>query len=427
MLYEEILNNVIDLLPSIENKKVYIFGTGKGGKIVASVLNSLNIRDYLFVDNNRNLWGTKLLGTEVFEPSKLLLESKENIIVLVASSYFNEIANQLVGYSFKREVNFFSMLKIKEKEKENKISVDAFSFFERTVRLCNHESLPDVMIFGDSVMTTISYEDKDTTNLYEMINEKVLTPYVTDGIYYPGFHIGVFYCILHTFNYFEKFPSVIVLPINMRNFSPEWDCNPDFEYSSLVNQFNLYLDAVNYDLGPLFKTDKGTPYDSFLSYTTEYGNNLVEQNSKFVAWVNREVKNNEEFYERYKFIYMWHYMFKLTNENRKLQLLQKMIRLFKCTNVKIITYITPINYKSAEKYGGSAVLKAYERNVALVKECFNAEKASNIFFDDYSFIFTPENFAHKNETTEHLNESGRIVLSQIIGDKINDILKHKKE
>ncbi|MDU4959258.1 MAG: FkbM family methyltransferase [Sporomusaceae bacterium] len=109
-LFGEIFNYITDLLSVLQKKQVVIFGAGKAGQITGFILNGFNIRDFYYVDNNQEKWGTEIGGKPVCSPAKLADEKKENAIILISSMYFDAIAAQLVKSGFLDKVHFHRIL-----------------------------------------------------------------------------------------------------------------------------------------------------------------------------------------------------------------------------------------------------------------------------------------------------------------------------
>jgi glycosyltransferase involved in cell wall biosynthesis len=75
-------------------EKIVIFGASGGGVRVAETLLSIK-RDFIyFVDNDKNKWGQCINGKSIFSPEKLL-EEGENLKIIIASEYQQEIEKQL--------------------------------------------------------------------------------------------------------------------------------------------------------------------------------------------------------------------------------------------------------------------------------------------------------------------------------------------
>ncbi|HOS69977.1 MAG TPA: hypothetical protein PL076_07715 [Bacillota bacterium] len=97
------------VLKFIEGNKecnVIIFGAGKNGEFVYkqlrdSALKNTNIRIIGFADNDEKKWDKEFCGAVVFRPEKGVLRKADKI--LIASSYYGEIYDQLVNLGIDKE------------------------------------------------------------------------------------------------------------------------------------------------------------------------------------------------------------------------------------------------------------------------------------------------------------------------------------
>lgn len=93
------------LLSLVENKKVIVFGTGQGAKLLSK---KLYFPITYFVDNDPKKWGQQFLGKTILPPNCLLEENKEKLIIFIASiTYSSEISIQLSNMGFIETVHFF--------------------------------------------------------------------------------------------------------------------------------------------------------------------------------------------------------------------------------------------------------------------------------------------------------------------------------
>lgn len=88
-----------------QGKKVVFFGTG-------SAVPKIQLRfpcqvDY-YVDNNQDKWGSDYKGWAVYSPEQLLQEDKEQLAIIVASQYFEDISGQLTTMGFQKNINFWN-------------------------------------------------------------------------------------------------------------------------------------------------------------------------------------------------------------------------------------------------------------------------------------------------------------------------------
>lgn len=95
------------LAKKIKLRKIIVFGTGTLSQKVCNVM-PFDIAYY--VDNNSNLWGKKNNNKVTKEPSVLLNEDKSQLAVIIASSYYADISNQLDKMGFEENVHYFNGL-----------------------------------------------------------------------------------------------------------------------------------------------------------------------------------------------------------------------------------------------------------------------------------------------------------------------------
>lgn len=101
--------NPLELLQKeLESKTVVLFGTGKASEKVAR---SIPRFDY-YVDNDASKHGTILNGRMVKSPKVLLEEDKDRLLVVVSSSYYNEISAQLSNYGLMEGIHYIDGLNL---------------------------------------------------------------------------------------------------------------------------------------------------------------------------------------------------------------------------------------------------------------------------------------------------------------------------
>ncbi|MBM7866705.1 hypothetical protein GTO89_08200 [Heliobacterium gestii] len=86
------------------DKKLVIFGTGDASRRLVPLLPSAIA---YYVDNAAAQWGQRIDGCPVQPPAKLLEEERDELAVLVASSYYDEISAQLCSMGFTEHIHFF--------------------------------------------------------------------------------------------------------------------------------------------------------------------------------------------------------------------------------------------------------------------------------------------------------------------------------
>lgn len=103
-------------------KKIVVFGTGSLAK--NAVIHLIKIE--YFVDNDKSKWGKYFFKKVINNPVNLLKEQKGDILIVIASSYYMQISDQLNEMGFvcnKDYINAEDILVI-ENEKESNLSIE---------------------------------------------------------------------------------------------------------------------------------------------------------------------------------------------------------------------------------------------------------------------------------------------------------------
>ncbi|MFC0271928.1 FkbM family methyltransferase [Metabacillus herbersteinensis] len=96
-------------LSILENKKRHvIFGSGNAGIVIMDIL---PFEFTYFVDNDSSKWNKKLNEHIILPPDTLLKENKNDLVVIVASMYYEEISKQLIEMGFEENVHYINGLK----------------------------------------------------------------------------------------------------------------------------------------------------------------------------------------------------------------------------------------------------------------------------------------------------------------------------
>lgn len=101
-----------------KDRDVYVFGASGGGEIVKDFLECHDVPICAFVDSNEEKWGTSFFGYEVISPKKLQEDAKvnKNVLVQIASSYENEIRDELKKMNITEYISFSAFFMMKNRK-----------------------------------------------------------------------------------------------------------------------------------------------------------------------------------------------------------------------------------------------------------------------------------------------------------------------
>jgi hypothetical protein len=250
-----------------------------------------------------------------------------------------------------------------------------------------------------------------------------------------AYHIGVYYQLTRLLQYLTSKPKVVVFPINMRSFSPQWDINPKYQCTKYIRKIEKRIGKFGSSVNKcLYGIDKKTSKNDFLNSRVFCAGTSFQYVKEFENIIRAKPKHRDEIIFRRKHIFIYHYLYKLEPTHQKLLLLRDLIQLLKDMQLIAVIYITPINFKAGLKYVGDDFMRVFNSNLQVVYDCLGCTSQSalnnSIFikersciFGDYSQSLGPEYFFNEDHPTEHLNETGRTFLAKIISNMIFEAFK----
>ncbi len=320
-----------------------------------------------------------------------------------------------------------------------RISLYANFFFQRYKRtkedlsndpvatLCEMaKSKQDMFVLGDSVYERISAYDTDRRSLSRMIEDMAKGSFDVRCISYSAYHLSVYYLLIIAAKIIGIRPAILVIPINMRSFSPQWDMNPLFRCSKQVNKLlNFIRMHDRTKLPELYGSDGGISIRTYINSEAEFLKGGFRTVSDFIDIIYSKPETEEEREFRYGQIFTYHYLYSLGQNHPKLRILKDIIHMTRKDGINVFLYITPINYQAGLRYVGNDFLNLFSTNIGVVRDCIFkaislelagtvASRESNVMFCDLSARLDNEHFFSEHESTEHLNEKGRAFLAGTI-------------
>lgn len=97
---------------TIKNRKIIVFGTGKACHEILSKNEIVNFKDIeYFIDNDKKKCGLEIKNKKIYGIEKLKYEDTGDIFIIIASSYYDEISEQLKTIGFKENIDFIDGIK----------------------------------------------------------------------------------------------------------------------------------------------------------------------------------------------------------------------------------------------------------------------------------------------------------------------------
>ena len=276
-----------------------------------------------------------------------------------------------------------------------------------------------VVLFGDSVSMRIAREDIDKRKLQEMVEQELSLRNISSNYFSgKGFHLRLFRHFISAMRNNDKKPALLVFPVNMRCFSPQWMYHPRWQFEKEIRIFCKKF-KIPYT-GPVAKfPDNPEEYRKIPMICHESNFSAIGDFLKVIK--KKEGLDDNEILFRRRQLFIFHYMYKLSSDNDRLCSLNKII---KENNFRLLLYFTPLNYSGGSDLLGNAFSGVIEEHKKIIMNGVLQAQANqnNIYIKDYIKLFDSSYFFSKYDPTEHLNESGRKRLSILLAEDIEEII-----
>jgi len=276
-----------------------------------------------------------------------------------------------------------------------------------------------IFYFGDSVIERISKFDKDQRTIDQLLEAKQKNSYKIACLSHSAYHMGIYYPLISVLVKNKYIPKYLIVPINMRSFSPQWFFEPSWQFDYEIKLINKFLDNPNSRVFRYFPKKMRGSYNKYLNINIDYPLVPFKKIKEFVEWEHKFPIDNDEFNYRKKVIFIFHYLYKLNGSHIRLNQLINICDIVSNTDIKIILYVTPINFRAGIKFVGCEFLNYFNDNLKIISNAMaRFEYCENIKFIDLSTRFSPNLFFHDDLATEHLNENGRNMLVNILSEEL---------
>jgi len=268
----------------------------------------------------------------------------------------------------------------------------------------------DILYLGDCTDHTLAHTDLDKRPISQILREGAQGQNV-QTLTHMAYHAGIFLEYARYLVKQPKPPKVVIMPINMRSFSPQWDYMPhyQFEIHKIILRGGLGKRLLYAFYNPL----RVFRYDFYSISREEYMAAPVYDGEQRVGTVADltslgRIKNSAENMLK-KFILS--YMYLLKPDHRKVLALLDLAQLLTARGIRVIFYLTPIDVQSGEKYLPNRFARRLKENTALIRQLL-ADKDVTLL--DLSIGVGVEGFSWKDRIypSEQLSETGRRYVAE---------------
>ncbi|MBV8693785.1 MAG: hypothetical protein JOY57_19205 [Actinobacteria bacterium] len=277
----------------------------------------------------------------------------------------------------------------------------------------------DVVVLGDSSWIWTARQDLDHRDLSAMFDAQ-LPPAVTrhhirGGGYHPGLHAVYLQALVDSG---RPLPPVVVGPVNVRTFGPQWTYHPDYRFDTALARIrraarSRHPRLVWTPVAPPPRSDLTTtgailhrsmfgPTRTLAEYRRLVGNTARDQETKATG---------AAYTERKRMIFEYHYGAAADRTSERLAQLGALGRVVRDAGSVLVAYSSPINIEGGVELLGPTFRSHILGQVAMAREALEQTCGNAIRWIDAVDALPASAFFHRYEASEHLAEEGRRWLS----------------
>ncbi len=273
----------------------------------------------------------------------------------------------------------------------------------------------EIIYFGDSSVYYSWEEDNDKRSIPDRLRE-LINNHSVGEIYYPAFSTEIYQAFCEYIIKKGMHPLMIIIPINLRSFSAGWDLKPDYQFKKekYFLKHGNPISTIFYQPLTIFRFFQpdisSAQYDQTLVYDGDRAVGTIKEYdypNYYTAWSEKCLKN----------IMVFQYMNSIPENHRKIKAMMATARILKENHIKVLFYITPIDYQTGVKYLGNHFMDRVSANETSIKSLLVKEGIEPL---DLLFALPTEDFYWDQGKIpcEHLYPMGKQYVAQQLANRM---------
>jgi pimeloyl-ACP methyl ester carboxylesterase len=280
----------------------------------------------------------------------------------------------------------------------------------------------DVIYLGDSTLLLPWGEVTTGEILQELLPDRRV-----GQVAHPAYGLELFHDYAAHMDRHGASPQTLVLPINLRSFSPAWDRRPAYQFTKESRILAMGLPLARLLLRPLDAFGFFQPsisQEAFLDAPVYDGDVVVWQVRDFETLADDEILQEEaenayrevelEDEETAQAVLTYHYMLDLEPDHRKLDAMVGVAELAAGRGVNVVFYISPVNVEQGERFLGSRFTERLADNIRVVQSRLDAAALDSVMLLNLAFDLPAYDFTD----LEHLTEPGKEYVAEQIASAV---------
>ncbi len=279
----------------------------------------------------------------------------------------------------------------------------------------------DIFYFGDSTVWHPRGTQTTPAMVQEYLGERTVGE-VSHAAYNLDLYLHYMQALIRATADGSYRPELVIIPINMHSFAPEWDQRPEYQFTAekrILDHGRTFSRIFGRPLNIFGVYDSPISSEEFLNTDVYSDTAVVGQVADFEAALGNsrlEEKENERFvyYQALpeeglmESTLVYYYMAPLAADHRKVQSMLQIVSLLQAHDIGLLFYITPVDGELGDVYLGTSFRRRLTANKQVILDLL-AER--NVPVLDLADALEPFYFSD----TEHLQQEGkRYVAEQLV-------------
>ncbi len=271
----------------------------------------------------------------------------------------------------------------------------------------------NILFFGDSVIHEFGPTDTDHSTIAQML-EKFNPPGSVKDLSHGAYEMRVFDAYLSNIARSGQHPKAIIIPINLRAYSPVKDREPVYQFAKETFILTTQIPFIEYFYRPLaiFRAINLYPIstEEYLATPLYWGDKLVGHISDY-ARIDATYKNPT--YDDIRDFMIYEHLYPLKPDDRNIIALEDIAQTARAHNLNVVFYVTPIDYQHGDRYVGKVFGETIKSDAQMLCDIV---KAHDLPCLDLSTALTSNYFIDSVYINVHLKEAGRAFVAQKVYD-----------
>lgn len=267
----------------------------------------------------------------------------------------------------------------------------------------------EIVFFGDSVVQTMALGDTDPRLLPDMLGGELDEPVLRISQAATGAQMHAAW--LRYAAHLSPPPRAVIIPINLRSFSPHWERNPGWVFDDVAAMIDHPLYAR---LGSVLEWDWGRPTDDAFAATpvfvngTEVGT-VATLDDGAAGWAPSAEVRRSRYLVRYA---------SDIERSRRLGAFRDLLAEANASRFPVILYLTPIDVDAIEDNVDEATFAAVQANLAVLRDALSSTRWPSV---DLSASVRAADFDHPiGDPHEHMKWGGRMICARALADAVRE-------